>query len=66
MFYKKRKRLLFFSGDVGFDKYMAEKWDVIQRLTKVANSVTGDDSRPFVMSGGTYAHRLPNTFYTMR
>ena len=49
------------SYKAGVEPYLLdEKWDVIQRLTAVSNEVTGDDAAPFVMSGGTYAHRLPN------
>ncbi len=45
----------------GVEPYLLDKnLEVIQRLTAVANEVTGDCAAPFVMSGGTYAHRLPN------
>ena len=35
---------------------------VVQTLCAVANSVTGDVGKPYTVSGGTYAHRLPNAF----
>ena len=45
----------------GVDPYVLDpSWEVIQKLNKAANSVTGDNGLPFIMSGGTYAHRLPN------
>lgn len=34
--------------------------EVIKALTEVSNSVTGEDKKPFSVSGGTYAHWLPN------
>ncbi len=36
--------------------------DVIKMLARVANEVTGDNKAPYTMSGGTYAHRLPNAY----
>lgn len=35
---------------------------LVTLLCNVANSVTGDDGKPYTMSGGTYAHRLPNAY----
>ena len=35
---------------------------VVQTLCDVANGVTGEAGKPYLMSGGTYAHRLPNAF----
>jgi succinyl-diaminopimelate desuccinylase len=34
----------------------------VQMLCEIANSVTGENKEPFTMSGGTYAHRLPNAY----
>ena len=34
----------------------------IKLLTRVANEVTGADKAPYTLSGGTYAHRLPNAY----
>lgn len=34
----------------------------VQILTKVSNEVLGREDAPFVMSGGTYARKLPNAF----
>ena len=36
--------------------------DVVQMLAQVANEITGDAKAPYTMSGGTYAHRLPNAY----
>ena len=36
--------------------------EMIQMLNAVANEVTGQDRPPFCLSGGTYAHRLPNAY----
>ncbi|MBQ7623641.1 MAG: Sapep family Mn(2+)-dependent dipeptidase [Clostridia bacterium] len=45
----------------GVNPYVLDKeWDVLKRLNAIANEVTGSDSAPFSMGGGTYAHRLPN------
>ena len=33
---------------------------VVKRLTDCCNEVLGTDDKPFVMSGGTYARKLPN------
>ncbi len=35
---------------------------ILKTLCDVANSVTGDNAKPFYLSGGTYAHRLPNGY----
>lgn len=35
---------------------------IAKELTAVANSVTGDDKQPTTISGGTYAHFLPNAY----
>ena len=56
-----KKRFSISKAVRGVDPYMLNPgWEVIQKLSKVANSVTGDNELPFIMSGGTYAHRLPN------
>ena len=36
--------------------------DEVKLLTRIANEITGADSKPYTMSGGTYAHRLPNAY----
>lgn len=35
---------------------------LVTLLCDIANSVTGDDGKPYTLSGGTYAHRLPNAY----
>lgn len=35
---------------------------IVSLLCDIANSVTGADAKPFTLSGGTYAHRLPNAY----
>ncbi len=35
---------------------------IVSRFTEIYNSETGDDSKPYVMGGGTYARKLPNAF----
>ncbi len=35
---------------------------IVGKLTKVYNDYMGLDTKPFVMSGGTYARKLPNAF----
>ena len=45
----------------GVDPYLLDvNWEVIQKLNAVSNEVTGSDSKPYTVGGGTYAHRLPN------
>lgn len=39
--------------------YFPRENPVIDALTKVYNDITGKDEKPFVMSGGTYARKLP-------
>ncbi|MBQ7768326.1 MAG: M20/M25/M40 family metallo-hydrolase [Oscillospiraceae bacterium] len=34
----------------------------IKLLTRIANEITGADKPPYTLSGGTYAHRLPNAY----
>ena len=33
-----------------------------RKVLDTANSVTGENGKPFVMSGGTYAYKLPNAY----
>jgi len=41
--------------------YLLDKdWPVITRLAQIANEITGDNKRPYIVGGGTYAHELPN------
>ena len=43
------------------EPYLLDKdWPVIGELTRIANEITGDDRSPYIVSGGTYAHELPN------
>ena len=45
----------------GVRPYLLDKdWDVIQKLNSISNEVCGTDSAPYTLSGGTYAHCLPN------
>ena len=54
----------------GFRISRAENWsspylldpntELIRRLTKIANNVTGDMAEPYALGGATYAHILPN------
>ena len=37
-------------------------WPILQMLAEIANSVTGEHKEPYTISGGTYAHMLPNAF----
>ena len=47
----------------GTDPYLLDKDSEITKiLCGVANSVTGEDKKPYTLSGGTYAHRLPNAY----
>ena len=34
----------------------------VKLLTRIANEITGEDKAPYTLSGGTYAHRLPNAY----
>ncbi len=36
--------------------------EIARILTDIANSVTGDDKKPYILSGSTYAHLLPNAY----
>ena len=43
--------------------YMNERDnEVVRMLCRVSNEVTGDDKKPYTLSGGTYAHELPNAY----
>ena len=35
---------------------------IVKLLARASNEVTGDDKKPYTLSGGTYAHRLPNAY----
>lgn len=35
---------------------------VVQTLCRIANEQTGKEKAPYTLSGGTYAHRLPNAY----
>ena len=35
---------------------------MVQLLAKIAKDMTGDPKEPYTLSGGTYAHRLPNAY----
>ena len=39
---------------------MDKNTPLVQGLAKIANEITGDGKPPYTMSGGTYAHVLPN------
>ncbi|MBP3435682.1 MAG: M20/M25/M40 family metallo-hydrolase [Clostridia bacterium] len=66
------KRVSLAAEKYGFDLYDSTSGTVpyindshspiVQTLCAVANGVTGDEGKPYLMSGGTYAHRLPNAF----
>lgn len=36
--------------------------EIVTKLAEIANGVTGSDKKPYTLSGGTYAHRLPNAY----
>ena len=36
--------------------------DIVKTLTRIANEIIGTDKAPYTLSGGTYAHRLPNAY----
>lgn len=36
--------------------------DIVQTLCRIANEETGKEDAPYTLSGGTYAHRLPNAY----
>ncbi len=45
------------------DPYLLDKESAeVRLLCEIANSVTGENKKPFTISGGTYAHRLPNAY----
>ena len=41
--------------------YIPGDHPVAQRLTEVFNAVTGEHKRPYVLAGGTYASKVPNS-----
>ena len=45
----------------GIEPYLLDaSGEIVKRLNKIANEVTGEDIAPYTIGGGTYAHRLPN------
>ena len=43
--------------------YMNERDnEVVRMLCEVSNEVTGESKKPYTLSGGTYAHELPNAY----
>lgn len=59
------------AGEYGFDlkvtrlskaNYFSPEREVVGILTRCSNQVLGRKDQPFVMSGGTYAHKLPDAF----
>lgn len=40
--------------------YFPKEQPVVDALTDVYNQIMGEDKRPYTMSGGTYARKLPN------
>lgn len=47
----------------GVDPYMLNpQSEIMNMLCEIANSVTGENKPPYTLSGGTYAHRLPNAY----
>ena len=47
----------------GTKPYLLDKENEIVRvLSDVSNEVIGDSGEPFTLSGGTYAHKLPNAY----
>lgn len=52
-----------YSAPRGTDPYLLDpNTEVVQTLCKIANEQTGADKGPYTLSGGTYAHRLPNAY----
>ena len=45
----------------GINPYLMDpQWPILQMVAKVAGEITGSDKGPYLLSGGTYAHILPN------
>ena len=45
----------------GIDPYLMDpEWPILRMVAKIANEITGDNKAPYLLSGGTYAHILPN------
>ena len=51
------------SSKSGTEPYLLDgETDVVKMLCDIANEQTGSDKPPYTLSGGTYAHRLPNAY----
>lgn len=51
------------SAHSGTEPYLLEKDnDTVKALCKASDDVIGGDKKPFTLSGGTYAHKLPNAY----
>ena len=51
------------SSNPGSRPYLLDSnTQVVQELCNIANKQTGTDKGPYTLSGGTYAHRLPNAY----
>ena len=47
----------------GTTPYLLDKNnDIVKVLCKASDEVIGDEKQPFTLSGGTYAHKLPNAY----
>lgn len=47
----------------GVNPYLLDpEGEILKLLKKASDEVTGEESEAFIMSGGTYAHRLPNAY----
>ena len=47
----------------GTDPYLLDpNTEVVQTLCRIANEEMATDNGPYTLSGGTYAHRLPNAY----
>lgn len=45
----------------GINPYLMDpQWPILQMVAKIAGEITGSDKGPYLLSGGTYAHILPN------
>ena len=51
------------SSKSGTEPYLlSADTEVVQTLCRIANEQMGTDQPPYTLSGGTYAHRLPNAY----
>ena len=51
------------SAEKGTSPYLLDPDSpLVRKLAEIADSVTGEGKPPYTMSGGTYAHRLPNAY----